>query len=108
VAFAFAAPSTRGVEELRVLRVPAGASAVRFQLDLEPDEFARYTAVLKTTGGKTVFSRAGLASRRAGKDERVTLDVPVEKLAEEEYVLTLSAPGPAAVVADYLFRVERR
>jgi hypothetical protein len=86
---------------------PPDAATVRFQLDLEPDQYARYTAVLKTAGGRTVYTRPGLASRRSGKVERVTLDIPAAKLAEEEYVLTLGAPGSGDVVADYLFRIER-
>ena len=52
--------------------------------------------------------RTAIASRRAGEVERVTVDVPADELADEEYVLTLSAPGDGGVVADYLFRVVRR
>lgn len=109
VAFAFAAQTARGsVEELRTLRVPVAAETVRLRLDLEPDEHARYTAVLKTADGRQVFRRAGLASRRRGEVERVTLDLPASRLADEEYVLSLEGPGDAGVVADYIFRIDRQ
>ena len=107
VAFAFGAQTVRNVQELRVLRVPRDAETVRLRLDFEPDEHARYTAVLRTAEGREVLRRSGLASRRAGEVERVTLDLPASRLADEEYVLALEGPGEAGVVADYIFRVDR-
>jgi hypothetical protein len=108
LAFAFAPQTTRGVEEVRVLRVPAGTSTLRFLLGLERADHASYTATLRTADGRTVLTRGGVAARRSGDGARVVLDVDAGRLAPDEYVLTLTAPGAEGdVVADYIFRVER-
>lgn len=108
IAFAFAAQTTRGVEELRVLTVPPSASTVRLQLEFLSSGRGPYTAVLRTAAGAAVLRRPGLRAQRRHESSRVTVDIPIDRLAEDEYELALIGSGSDDVVADYQFRVVRK
>jgi hypothetical protein len=108
-AFQFAPQTVRTIEELRVIRVPSDADTVRLVLGLEEPERSRYSAVLKTAAGEPVLRRDSLPVRGDGPRRRVVLDLPVDRLPPEEYVVALTEPDDEShVVADYIFRVERQ
>jgi hypothetical protein len=91
--------------------LPAGDGAVRLRLVLEPgDEYPRYRAVLRSAGGRPLWSRGPLSSRVLAGESTVQVDVPARDLAEGTYELTLegAASGAGEVVGAYPFRVVRR
>jgi hypothetical protein len=79
-------------------------------LDLQSDQYSRYSVVLETAEGKIVRRIQGLMSQSARGDRIIPIHLPPEALPKGDYVLTLSGTEPhsmSQVVDSYSFTVSR-
>lgn len=108
VAFALTASSVRAPGESNTLQLPANASLVRLQLEHEGARYPRYRVVIQTVEGRDVWQRQDLEPARSGT-ANVVVDVPVNKLPADDYILTLSGAsrGSFEEAASFSFRVKR-
>jgi hypothetical protein len=112
ISFVLTPGQVRGADELKRLRIPAGADRLRLQLVLKGEGgYKSYRAVLRTAEGEEVWSRAGLRARAGESGRALSLSLPARLLAADDYELTLSgltAGGDLEEVGDYYFGVVKR
>lgn len=111
VAFTLTPGLTREPEEARPLVLPSGTDFVRFQAELERDEYPAYQASLQTVAGAEVWSQSGLKSQSTVSGRAVVITLPAGLLSNRDYVLALKGQTPAGAlhsVADYSFRIDKR
>jgi hypothetical protein len=105
-------PQTRSVGPIATIAVPDGANLVALELRLEPNDFARYQAVLKDPGtNRVVWRRDKIAARAGDRMPTVALSIPASVLRSQHYSLELdgtSARGETEVAGSYVFQVVRR
>jgi hypothetical protein len=92
------------------LTIPATAWSVTILLDLQSDQYSRYSVVLVTAEGKIVRRIQGLRSQPARGGRVIPVHLPPEALPRGDYVLTLSGTGPNSTSQDvdsYSFSVSR-
>jgi anti-sigma factor RsiW len=102
---------TRDVSGATMVAVPSGIETVELRLPLEADAFSSYDVQLRTEGGRDVFERRGLRSRKEYSGAVVAVEVPAETLHSGAYILTLRGhPGRGAIetLDQYSFRVSDR
>ncbi len=105
-------PQTRAGGPIATLAVPDGTDAVRFDLQLESNDYPRYDATLADPATNGVVWRSGTltaASRRDGSS--VLVAVPGRLLKAQHYTLALighSASGATEVAGSYTFQIVRR
>ena len=79
------------------------AKAVRLELTLEKKESATFAVVVKTTSGEVVYDVPEIHS---GDTDRLSFDVPVERLKAGDFQVTVTQLGDeSGVVRTYHFRV---
>jgi hypothetical protein len=106
------AGGARGVETgaPQTLVVHKETRQVRLRLELSENEYQDYQLVLRSVGGRDVFSRRLKPSvGRRGASFNVTL--PASAFAAGDYILTLKGATPGGQLEDVsqsLFRVERK
>lgn len=111
-------PQTRGTDEGAVA-VPAAATRVTLQLQVETLDFARYAATLKESDtGRIVWRGGRISASASGASPMVPIVVPAHVLKPRAYMLELTghsaAPGPAdaakdgEVIGSYAFQVTRQ
>jgi hypothetical protein len=102
--------SLRSLEGGAVLSVPAGADAVRIQVNHEGEAHPAYRVVISTPEGQEVWSQGGLAPSETGA-RSVVVSVPARVLRPGDFVLSLAGREAGAGftdIAEYSFRVARQ
>lgn len=105
----------RTIGQAKLLEIPPKTDVVRLQI-FEIDEYARYTAVLRTLPGQTpagekVWSQKGLKSQLIDRAVSVILEIPAARLGNRGYHLTLSgitAGGETEKAGEYYFTVRKK
>jgi hypothetical protein len=102
-------PPTRSVARIPTLAVPAGVDRVRFELQLEANDFPSYRVGLQDPATSRILWRSDWMAPR-GSADRISLPVivPANLLAAQHYSLELSgrdAGGRAEVIGIYTVRV---
>jgi len=102
-------PANRGAGETPTIAIPANAGAVLLRLQLDGDDHARYTVVLKAAVTDRIVWRSGvLRAVSAGDRKMLPASVPASVLRPGAYVADvagLPAQGPSESVDPYPFRV---
>jgi hypothetical protein len=97
----------RGSSPLTVVRVPAGVSMVRFDLELDGADAAdRYTAALSTAGQIVWTEEAPIPVEPRGRQPLVPVWIPANLLNPANHTLVLKVRGEP--IGYYSFTVERR
>ena len=90
--------------------MPAGVDRVRFELQLEANDFPSYRVGLHDPATRQVLWRSGWTVPRASAEVSLPVVVPANLLAAQHYVLELTgrdAAGRAEVIGSYTVRVVR-
>jgi hypothetical protein len=102
-------PTNRGAGETPTIAIPANAGAVLLRLQLDGDEYSRYTVVLKDAATDRIVWRSGrLRAVSAGDRQMLPVSVPASVLRPGAYtadVAGLPQRGPAESLDRYPFRV---
>ena len=96
----------RGVGEDALLVIQPRMDLVRLRLELEPDDYKTYQAVLQTAEGKEVWRQPTPVGQRA-KGSFVVLSLPARLLQPGDYLVAVSgvtAGGLSEDVGEYHFR----
>jgi hypothetical protein len=110
VAFAMLKPGlTRDASALKRVHIPAGATELTLELDLDADRHARYRVELLGDGEQVRWRARDLKSRRARDGGRaILLRLPTNLFHNTEYTLVLSPDeAGATAVAEFGFAVRR-
>jgi hypothetical protein len=100
----------RGAGEQNILEIIPGSATVHAKILLVANTYKRYRAVLRTQGGKVVWSRDGLKARQVKGKGVLVLQMPVSALSQKYYMLDLQGSdggGPNERVNYYPFTVIR-
>jgi signal transduction histidine kinase len=104
-------PPVRGSGQLQRLTVPPTTSRVALRLELEPNDFFNFRAVLKDqTTGRTVWSSGVIKASKGDAAASLNLSLPARLLSPTVYTLTLSGVsggGAQETISDYAFQVVR-
>jgi hypothetical protein len=104
-------PPVRGSGQLQRLTIPETASRVALKLELEPNDFSNFRAVLKDpTTGRTVWSSGVVKATKGGGAGSLNLSLPARLLNPTVYTLTLSGVSGSRgqeTISDYAFQVVR-
>jgi hypothetical protein len=104
-------PQTRGGGPLAAIALPAAADQAKFQLELEPGDFAEYQAVLKDPAtGRSIWRSAKLKAVSRGGSKLLPLSLPAGLLKAQNYSLDLFGFVPSGaheLLSSYAFRVFR-
>jgi len=104
------APEVRG-GEMAGIAVPGNATVVGVDLRLEGQVAAAYSVALQDLEHrKIVWRRQDVRPGRGRASPELSLAIPVSALRPGRYLIELTAPraGVPAVIASYVFYVERR
>jgi hypothetical protein len=105
-------PPTRAVGPVSTIAVPAGTSAVAFDLRLETNDFARYQVALRDPAtNRIVWRSETLTPSASGRPLTISVTVPAGFLKPQHYSLELTGRSLAGVsesVGSYGFQVESR
>jgi hypothetical protein len=99
-----------GGDSTRLL-VPADAKQVRLQADFKVGDYPFFSAHLETVEGVEVWKLAKARARQTPGGKMLIVTIPAAKLAEQDYVLTVSGippTGQPVSVGEYSFRVVRK
>jgi hypothetical protein len=104
-------PPTRSVAPVPTLTVPADADRVRFELQLESNDFPRYRVELKNPATRRVHWRSDWILPSSAADQTsVAVLVPANLLGPQHYSLDLTGRdrgGREEVIGTYTVRIER-
>jgi hypothetical protein len=102
-------PANRGAGDTPTITIPANSSAVTLRLQLDGDEYPRYTvAVVDAVSGRVVWRSGPLRAVSAGDRTTVSATVPAGLLRPGAYradVAGLRSTGPSEPIDRYPFRV---
>jgi hypothetical protein len=99
-------PPTRQISAIPALQMPAGTNVVNVQLQLEADDYPRYSVALRDLASDQITWRA--ESLRSAQN-RVAFDIPADVLAGKRYSVELSGVPPEGrteIIASYPFEIE--
>jgi hypothetical protein len=107
------AAAARGAGQGATITVPSGTDYVILQVELEPDDYPGYNAVLLTQQGKKPagWKRERLKSKALGEARVIDIVIPAGLLKPQEYIMEvtgISNTGVAEGERGYPFRVVRR
>jgi hypothetical protein len=94
-------------ETQQQITIPRKTDLVRFQMKIEKVDSRRFQAAIKAVGGPQVWNQRSLEPRSGA----ITVNVPADKLPQDDYILTLSVANPSGeteVINRYAFRVIRK
>ena len=100
----------RGAGEQNILEIIPSSTTVHAKILLAANTYKRYRAVLRTQGGKVVWSKDGLMARQVKGKGVLVLQMPVSALSQKYYMLDLQGSdggGPNERVNYYPFTVIR-
>ena len=104
-------PPTRSVAPVPTLALPAGVDRVRFELQLEMNDFPSYRVGLQDPATRRILWRSDWIAPRASADQvSLPVVVPANLLAAQHYSLELTgrdAGGRAEVIGSYTVQVVR-
>ena len=103
--------ASRAPGQIVELVVPPTASIVRLKLALDADDYNSYRATIWTPSNPNVLTRAGLRTRRSGRDRIIVLQFSSRLLSSGQYHVGLSGLKPTGTydpVADYSVLVSRK
>lgn len=103
-------PSVRGAGEQNILEITPGSTTVPAKILLAANTYKRYRTILRTQGGKVVWSRSGLKARQVNGKGVLVLQMPVSALSQKYYLLDLQGAdegGRSERVNYYPFTVIR-
>lgn len=101
------AGTVRSEGKTKILNLPANASNVLLQLNLESRDYKIYRAEIINADGAVVAKN----NRLKAKNLKINFSVPAAKLLRGDYIVKLSAlnlQNETESVADYTFRVNRQ
>ena len=102
-------PPTRAVAPIPTLAIPAGVDGVRFELQLETNDFPSYRVGLKDPATSRILWRSDWIVPRSSADQAsILVVVPANLLGPRHYSLDLSgrgAGGRAEVIGSYTVQV---
>lgn len=99
------ADTLRGAQAENTIRLPAGATMLRLELELRPgDQQNLYTATI-TSGGRTLWAEGPLRAESRGTALLAPVWIPASVLSAGQHTLQLEAAGNP--VAYYRFNVVR-
>jgi anti-sigma factor RsiW len=112
VPFKLAAPA-RTTEQVTTLTMPSGIDYVVMQVELDPDDYPRYNAVLLTHPDKKPVGlrREKLKSKALGESRVIEIIIPATLLKPQEYLLKVTGISDRGVVEGergYPFRVVKQ
>jgi hypothetical protein len=104
-------PPVRGSGQLQRLTIPQTANRVALKLELEPNDFANFRAVLKDQStGRTVWSSGVVKASKGDGIASLNLSIPARLLNPTVYTITLSGVSGAnaqETISDYTFQLVR-
>jgi putative zinc finger protein len=116
----------RGSGDAKRLVIPPEARQVRLQVSFprgdrlvsqgragerQTSTYDRYSVIIQTVEGKTVWTKSGLTAQRSASRSVVAVPVPAGILTTEDYILTLNGQkgaGSAETISEYFFSVSKR
>ena len=102
-------PQLRGVGEIKSVRIPAGTERVSMHLQLEPNQYSTYRAMLlEETTHKALWRSSDLTASGLQNSKRVKVSFPAALLKSQTYVLQVSgiaSNGSTETISDYPFKV---
>jgi len=105
-------PPTRAVAPIPTLAIPAGVVRVRFDLQLEANDFPSYRVGLKDPSTNEILWRSDWIVPRSSADQvSISVVVPANLFGPQHYSLDLAgrgADGRAEVIGSYAVRVVPR
>ena len=107
VSFTLIAGLVRGAGSQQTFTIPNGATKARLSMSIQADDYASYSAVIRTPEGREVWKQAGLTARRTESTASLVVTVPAPALSSGDYVLTVTgktSAGLSETLADYAFR----
>lgn len=105
IATLFLLPTSRGSEEEKELRLPAGTSGIRLKLRVDSIDYRSFLVAVKNSQDKVIF-QPKVRTPRSGK--LVTITIPRKVLPAGGYSLQLSGISPegtSELVGNYSFRI---
>jgi hypothetical protein len=102
-------PPTRAATPIRSVRIPVGEDRVRFELQLESDDFPQYRVGLKILASGQIVWRSGWVASSADRTA-VTIEVPAQLFETQHYALELAGRGEGAraeTIGSYTVRTTR-
>lgn len=79
----------RGAGEQNILEISPSSTTAPAKIMLAANTYKRYRAILRTQGGKVVWSRSGLKPRQVNGKGVLVLQMPVSALSQKYYLLDL-------------------
>jgi hypothetical protein len=79
-------------------------------MSIPADDYASYSAVIRTPEGREVWKQAGLTARRTESTASLVVTAPAPALSSGDYVLTVTgktSAGLSETLADYAFRTRK-
>jgi hypothetical protein len=112
VPFKLVAPA-RTTGQVTTLTMPSGIDYVVLQVELDPDDYPRYNAVLLTQPGKKPagFRREKLKTKALGESKVIEIIIPATLLKPQAYLLEVTGISDRGVVEGergYPFRVVKQ
>lgn len=102
-------PPMRAVAPIPTVAIPAGVDRVRFELQLEAQDFPSYRVGLKNPAtNQTLWRSDWIAPRSSADQVSISVVVPANLLAPQHYSLDLAgrgASGGAEMIGSYTVRV---
>ena len=102
-------PPTRSVAPIPTLAIPAGVDRVRFELQLEANDFPSYRVGLKDPATNQILWRSDwIAPRSSAGQVSISVVVPANLLGPQHYSFDLAgrgADGGAEVIGSYTVRI---
>ena len=92
----------------RKINIPSGTKLVQMDLNLAPEEYSRYRAVLERVDGGEIWTQTSPRTVSAGENQPLRLILPATLLIRGDYVLKLggiTANGESEEAGKYYFRV---
>jgi hypothetical protein len=105
-------PQLRGVAEIKTVKIPAGTQRVSMHLQLEPNQYSTYRAVLlEEITHKSLWRSSELKASGQQESKHVMVSLPAALLKQQAYRLQISGVDPngkSERITDYLFKVINR
>lgn len=102
-------PQMRGVERVKEVSIPSGASFASVRLELEPNDYDAFSvALIEQPGARTLWRSERLRARTTRDGRSLNVKFPAELLSTGVYMLRVTgvaAEGEPEIVGDYPFRV---
>lgn len=90
----------RGVKKNQILHIPATATVLRLQVNLELGNYESYRAIIKDDN-REIVTKSNLKGQKMGNGYFITMEIPVTQLsAHRNYLLTVSGVDSKGEIED--------